>query len=972
MNQQNQNQNKKPHDSFSHFQKKEVAPPIKESFFEKLGDQLRQRGDKKKAKQKAELALLAMSFLAARKKWILIGGGALLFLILVAVVAPNIPLQLQRSAGFSALENGDYQGAYEELNAYLIARPNDHQAAYYAAQAAIRIGDSNYAASLLNNLYTGNVLAEPDIPYYYALVNIASPDNALQALDALLSKNPDHVGARFLRGWLLRDVDGAVRRAREDFLHVDELMRNSEESFPDILFLHGYLVKSGAFSVNFSVNLSPQPRPSVLSKSFGFDTGLGGYLIRYRLSTGNDFMGADLPPPAIAALYFSYMLMSHGETEEAEAELNGAENQNPDSFAVRQAFAFLRIRENDYAAAAEAFTALVRDAPDDADTLNNAAITRVLNEWSEDSVATAIRLHNDVLLVDPLDIVALNNGAYLHITQGDYMAADRLLSEVSADATPQTNLNLGLIKLWRNDPDGAVDLFSTISEQDISNIGRYVTNVYVRQRDFDKAIKAYRLYEEKNPDEIDLVMGRVKILIESGDLQLAYQVLIELAEQHPNHAETHYRLAGVALNLGDNAVFEHGKATLLEVAGESSHYYQSLRAQEFSHNGDLAAAAVAAAMAMADASDTQSLHDYAVQWAQFLVESDGATVAETLRPMLDDYYDEEIVALLGYALAESDPARAIELIDLLQSNNNLSFVSQRYAGGALAKIGDYRDALLLLERARQWMPTHVPLLEALQDVRVNSGDAEAATQLGEIIDYLRDVATGKDVYAEVTYEIYVPQKGSAIGIKIRGAVTDPNAVQLSDAVLAEYDAALKKETNALERARLFYSRATFLAYLKRFADSAKNFQQALVAGLLPKEEQTKALLFYTEVLSQQERYAEIAQIAEQLLTLDESLLYRRIYASSFSDSGNLERAVSEYVTLLGRYPAALDAYYDLAQLQNATERTEEAEETLKRLLRIAPNYALAYKLLADIYNQQGEREKVQEYNDVYVFLTSGG
>ena len=95
------------------------------------------------------------------KKYVIAAVIALVVVPVLAVIVAGIPAQIARSKAFAAYEEGRHDEAFREFRGYLRDKPGDHEAAFYAAQAAMRAGDFAYAADTLGKIagvpeYAGN------------------------------------------------------------------------------------------------------------------------------------------------------------------------------------------------------------------------------------------------------------------------------------------------------------------------------------------------------------------------------------------------------------------------------------------------------------------------------------------------------------------------------------------------------------------------------------------------------------------------------------------------------------------------------------------------------------------------------------------------------------------------------------------------------------------------------------------------
>lgn len=970
-------------EKLSHFQYMEDGgtEEIRESFLTKLSNKLEdwqkrgKGGDQLHSAQQS--AGKVVKRVSSHPKWI-IGGIVVVILILLAVfVLPVIPLQLQRSSGFAALEAGDYRQAYDNLSAYLSERPNDNEAAQKMAHAAIRIGDIAHAQSALNKLSVMPAFAgSPEYLYDIAVVYWDKPGIALPALDNLLSQRADHVPGLLLRGLLLSGDKDSFRKAREDMLRADDIIRAGRGALREVVFLNRYLYQNGFLLFPFSAAIDgAPPENSPPSKLWGFNTNWDGYINRYQNSTGAAFLDEQLTARTITHLYYAYALMRQNEFDEAESEIRSALADAPNSPNVKQAEAMLLARRGDNADAAARFEALVQQT-DDAQTLNNLAVAKWAMLPRLDDAAAIIRFYADSLKTGGDDLLAFNNIIFFNLMRGDIAAAaeqmSRPISAAATDSSPQLKLNRASLDAWNGDLDKALQLLSSISAESVPHIALYVAVLESRRGEYENALAVLQTAEQSFPQDEDISLLLARLLIQRGEQWAAHAKLKEFLTRRPKNAEARYLFAKIALELDDGVLFEQQKIELEKnIDARTRHYLDALQAAEFIQQGNLQGAVDAYRRAIRAAPLTREKQEYAVEWGALnakLTTGDNAEVTEVLTSLLGEQFNAEIAAVLSYAQAIEGAPGARDTALAAQKSAH-SETAQKFLGAALTKIGDIPAAMPLLIQALRRRPNDAFALNALHDAQQKADLRDDAEVTQKIMDYLTAISEGRGPVERVKYNIAAPNN-NALAKKLQLALNPGGgAAALKDA-LRGYATELEKAETTETKAQLMLSRATFQVYLEDYDAAAADFQAAIAFGL-PEENLQNALLIYARVLTEQGQNTAAAETLKQVVDLaPDTPLYRRLRAQAIANDGDINGASNILKTLIKNYPADFDSYYELAKLQYQQEKHADAAQTLRALTRVAPNFSEAYKLLAASYAARENKKMEDIYTRVYSELNN--
>lgn len=948
----------------------------KQSLFDKLAGNMAAR-KKSKADAPPSAAGAIGQRLGQNKKLMIVGGVVLLLAILAFIIIPIIPIQMQRSGGYAAFQEENYSDAYRQLADYLLERPEDHSAAYLAAQSALFSGNEAAAKRLFNDLYNdGRLTSEPGVGYYYALLNIDKPRQAIEALNSLLQREPGHAGGRLLRGFLLWDQPAALRQARDDFLQLDEILRGDED-FSEIEYLYQYLQKNSRHELPVELPHYSQPVESGLQTYIGPIHGLDGLIYQLGFSRHEEIAKERLSAADIANIYFTYVLIRQNEMEEAQSVLTGLMRNSSDKLAVQQLAAFFSAVQGDYGEARDWFGKMAAQMAMDAQTLNNHALMDILATQGAIDISKIAERYEQIANSPNVGLIGLNNSAFFALLNGNYTAAGQRLGQIeqtdeSGDSdekdenneTPvQVQFNRALVNLVNGEVQAAKSQLAQIDVAALPAVADYVVSVYEKDNDLGGAIELMAAISEQI-DNPEMELRRIRLINKSGEARVAYEDLLLFVDANPQQYGAVYLLGKLALRLGETEVADRQQANIVRAVQFNQEYYAAaFEGAALAAQGDNAAAAAAYYRAAENAPENAPRRDYLIEWATRTVETAPARVVEVLRDYVEADNHPAVLALLAYAVVNEDGAAAAAYADTAIAGGQGDYIVNLYAGGALVKIGNYQAALPLLEAAVSWQPAEVQAWRYLQQAALESGYTARSEQASRVISYLVATARGEGPETQAAYRINIP-KNKSIADKMREVLSGNGNYE--DA-LAVFAAELEKTADDPQmRADLLYSQATFESFHKQYSNAIPLFEEALALGLKTQEKQVKAMLFYAEVLSLTEQYSQAAQILQQIIELDgERLLYRRLYALALAGQAQREAAAELLRGLLLDYPLDRDTYYELAGVYADMEEYQVAIDTAKILLRIYPNHAPSYRLLTELYSALGKPQKGRIYSIVY-------
>ena len=906
---------------------------------------------------------LSLAGLARRPKALAVVVGGVILLLAVAVIAPNIPQQMRRSGAFQAMADGDYETAVLELEIYIKERPNDAEAGLQYALAALHSGDLAAARAAFRK-YAGSPLAKQEENMLgRALAQLSDPAAASPLLDTLVSRKSDNAAAHLVRG-VLRATQGDLRRARDDLLQADDIIRGYVEENHFLPLAHKILLQNAA-AHPITAPPPPPKSPAPVEGRIGFPLGAVGFANQYALPADHEFLSEFVPQSAIPALHYANMLIDAGQYQESETELSQAASLAPDLLLAENLEAFRFLRQGKFAKAAEKFADVVERAPNSPRALLNLANA----QWSEnpDPIRweSAAAAYDEILAGNP-DVpeasLALNNRGHIRTFGGNLKGAAEDFAAV--------------IDMLKSDESEAA---AKLSQRARFNLA--VANLAEGGRQVEVLDALEQLAEEKFPSASRALVAAAQIAILPDRAMRYNEVLAASGDLEPLLASAlHYERRGLLLralwtldqlnpspDIRDILNFRRGRILVKLQNPEAAN-------EQLTDMKDLRRAAVLRAIiaaAKGEADEAVSLYRQGVsenpepplthaEQAEY-----GESLGEWLAPKWPapsdiegfqaDYYP-RLAALLSRAVVKSDPEEAVRLANLAVRVWPNDFLVLRHAGIVLGETGNPQVGLTLLNRALEGYPADPEILQSVQNFRSETGDHEGSLRAAETLFNL----TTANKEQETSFKTLGVAKDVVEGLQ--------QALRQRDyeRALEIYDSSLAAAKDEEGRNALLFHRAAVLRASGRVSDALLSLDQVLDSGALSALDRALALAARGRNLMMDGRNSEAEadfRKAAKLNPANPDYLRRAALASSDPAAG-LEDSIR-------RFPLDQQAYWDLADIYRKTGKFSEVLALMRRMARVTPVHPDIYKLLGDVQTAAGHNRDAAVNQQIYDALSRG-
>ena len=958
--------------NLSHFKKRQEDPPLpppKESV--SLGDAAAGVAEKFGGfvggiKEKAAASRQQPGATGRYKKLIILAVVLLVVAPIAVTIAVNIPSQIQRSKAFALYEDGDYEIALAEFGDYLNGNPGDSEAAFFAAQAAMRLEKYDQASRYLSGLDRSDFRDNPDFLFSRALAALPTPE--VESLTRLVSSSPDHAGGRFLRGVLLTK-DGDAKRARADFLQADSIIRSDAEfDNQQLLAAHRRLSNYPSLLPVFDLESAPadavQAALQDLTRRLNVIPAYGDFYInRYFPLLPTDPAADGFPDDAVVSMYYTLLLLQQRELEEAGVEISKLPRAAMDGLtgalpAIRHAM------RGDYAQALPIFQAVADNHSDNPRAFFNLANAAYSAAKTPDDLAAAAAALDKALELDPSMQPARHNRAFLRMLQNDLDGArEDLAAMVSAEESesgqeeskpslpPKSAVLQAMASLAKEPADDDDGKLYKYNPGDYPGIAYLQAAHAFSQGEYDNALSLLADEAGNGGDAAMLYARRL------ADFGLVMRARTAAVPHIGNNSEAAYFVAKMDAAAGDWKNAQLAIGGLTENAARRTMEALILRREKKDED-----ALSAARGALSAAADSARRRELALDVADIYID---AEVGGELATLFADSARSPAESALLFHL-QADPALEAEARAAMARHP--VYFTQYHTGMGLAAIGKLAEALEVLQKAEAWRPTNTALLETMFQLQTEFGNEKAAARtrrrLDNVVNHAENLTNPEN---RETYAADIPKGRPELRRNIIKALNNSASPA---AALTQFEAMLKETWEPAERALTRFQRGSFLLLLKNYPAAAADLKAAAADKESPPAQKERALLYLGKALSLQKLHLAAARVYQRLSSSAPGRpLYRRLEAHALNRADETEAAVRAFEKTFADFPADVESYLAAAAIQKQQYKPKEAAEILRLAARVAPLYIPVYRALSAMQALNENTAAAKENSNIVLYLT---
>ena len=876
--------------------------------------------------------------------------GAFICILLIAATIGGVIVsnQMARRQVIEYYESGNYPQALGEMKDYLESHPNDHEIAFSSAKAALKIGDTTYAAKTLKSLqpyYTQNL----EFLFYQAIINIANQELAINLLNKVISTDQQHVSARFLRAVLLAQT-GKFELAREDFLSAESAFLNAPNfNSEDMLVAHQYILQQDdKFIPRLAVADLADNAPMLHGLSALLNVPISAKLYHnYYLPIFPDAFSA-ITGDSLIGLYYTLALIIEKQYKEAMVELSKIPQTPELKLASDNLSGIVYAFSGEIDKSIETFNQLLEENPNHPALLGNLSSAMLSQSPSRDNVEQALPHLDKIIQQQPGNFYVRSNRAFLRLLTADFDGAQQDVAELSLDPADTLSLLVRLINPHQADFP-AFDAASSSKESTFLHISRALA-----VGDYDTALQLTRNNDNSTVENAKLY---ARYLMDVALPMRAYIVISR--ELPPEDVQTLYQQGRIYLYI-NNLLSAKNVADKMKLQNPESPYTQALEALYYHHKGESPEQSVVLAeQAIGNSDDFERQMQLAIDVAPILIDNNADKLYSLLHPHLYEL-SPQAMAIYARAIVAEEPQQAANIARQAVLRYPY-FNTQYHAGLALTDAGETEEAITILQTALQWQPVNINLLLRIKDLQTEAEKQNDAALTQTIIDnILRYVKTPAEQIDSEKPLAVIPPKDA----KIISSIQDALKNQLKPNVaLDEFDR-LFKDTK--EKSTLLFQRGTFLLAVHLYAEAEADFKAAL-AGLPdadPLDEKNKTYnLYLSKALETQRKYQEAFQVYDLLArNYPDFSLYRRLAGKSLNNAGDIQQAIEYMQKTIQLYPANIENYFTLTEvLKNINDNPQETINTVRQASRVAPLASSIYSALSRLQIQDNVLSKENSY-----------
>lgn len=922
------------------------------------------------------------------------------------------------STALVAYEERDYELVIEKLEEYNLRRPQDLDTALFLVMVHMQSGDHASATEVIDSVLTANVsdVQQKHGYYYLALISMleGDMDAASQHLRKVSLNDAVYPPAFYMRGMLQLygegdfvsargSLEGAIEklqalndpaRVEEANLYIDLARRmwgrqhqNNLKLSPALSFER--LAKSPGFSSALAVHGFPFSMPVDAFNNTYYVPSSRSVLLEERLDAVEN-----------TYLLLAEVAMRQGEFAAAEEYLDALTQIKRDAIApnsLRHMYfnALLAVSEGNYLNAADYYSRI-----DDREASVDARVMLASARWAAGKGALPgekiLGVYDKALRLQPQNLIALVNRAYLHLVLGEADKAAPLLE--TAHEVHGRNFhvlyNFALLDIVRGDLIRAQDDLQELlaSGYDSTELTSVLTYALLAggggESDLIPALQKLKANDRITPATYlilaDLYRRRDQPL-------LAVAELLAGRKQFPGDKNLLFELMLEYANQQEVAKY----AALKEIVSDADFQadYRTWLAEALT-SASVSDAGLAFQQALLVAEEIGQKENVLQRWLRYLQsEGEAARAAEVAR-RVDRLYEQSggkpplslrMLQIWGGVSAANIAQRkrmVAEVVQQLDEDVHHPPDVQEDIAYALAALGDKRQAMKILEPLAKshgskrnlqlllWVYENLGVEDAGKIAEVNRRMEAIGVQeiaVSEKQEFLRTAEAIQDAGLAVARS----GKKELSGVALSGDDQYSDVINLAlaeqdyERAIAIYSELLVDTEAGYTPALVYQNRGVLYLKIKDYEQALQDFDNALAQQGIDEDDRNSVLYNQSLALIGMKRYEEARTVLAQLVentgdNLRNLVLYAQVL-HGFNDSNAI---MPIYERIIRLSPEQISFYVRLADVYNKLERTGDAFDILRAGLRVDPNNIDLHRTIAKLYALNGNQQKAQEHLQV--------
>ena len=973
-------------------------PPDGEASEEEFEENSRVKGLKKLKASAVKIANLLRGHIERFRKEhprILYSSIAAVVFVLVALpilsfIGRTIYFSSVVSAGEEHYAAGEYQEALQKLDKAYGLSEGDSEIAYGLAKTHLQLGRHEEARAYFGELIeAGWAEDSPHFWFHYAVGDLIARDfsgmreKVLQALDLDRNYLPGH----FLLGCVDRMGPGADDLSVVAYSFQEAVKYAESEPFQDataaavaedirLAWKACYGLAEGLVSAtSYPLPFSEFKHVSSIDDKTGFAFPVSGfnnlYLIDARLS---EVAREDLPLVDYFHLTDAIYSIARRNDVGAEASLSRVENKEGLLYGVAKGY--MSVRKGDFDAAA----AVYRDNLDRYGESEARLLTYANATWAASGgdfpEKQVIDSYEKILSINPRNIVAINNLAFLHIYQGKLEEASELLEEGIKIGPSDIHVvtNRSIMDIAAGDLESAEFNLYALAKGITSSpfIGEGLVRVLTAQNKIPEAIAVMRRLERQNSGSPDISLQLAQLFEKRNQPLLVISELVGARQRYPESQEVATALLFQYAKQGERENF----LRLMEEIG-SADDYRVVLGRALIGGGNDEEVMELFREAVAKAPTTSEKNKVLILWGRRLLNANlpAQRVADLLVEINQERFFPAIARSIYYRIQANNPnlddSEKLQLLEdiksLLSETSFLVSEAKVDLAWALFKLGDFDVAITIASAAVVSAADAKSPLLLLEAIYEEKGEVEKLEEVRKRVAVVDSGNEGGKAAAEKgSRERQGENKRRRSWIK--GADEDLSK-QLDEALKKDdLDVAIEIYTELLARkktktpALTYYNRGALYLKTSQFKEAVADFDEAIKLGGV-NEKQYQAIYYnqafalakmsdYVRSESQVRKALEIAPNDGQMLFLLGSVQEK---LQDFNGSAETYRRI------ISLNPGVVAAYVRLAQVHKAQRDPNKSIEVLRQGLAIKPKSPSLHQAIADSYVSIGDNQKAKEH-----------